>query len=140
MLTKQDMEEMAPIPGYECLYSVTKDGRIFSHGRTSWGGLGLRTLKPRWLKSDVNPFNDREMIYLTDMQGRRQRWLVYRLVALVWCPNPENKPEVNHKDGNRHHNHADNLEWVTSEENKKHAVENGFHYSYDDERRGNVAV
>lgn len=52
--------------------------------------------------------------------------LVSRLVATAFIPNPENKEEVNHKNGNPLDNSAGNLEWVTRSENIRHAFKNGL--------------
>ena len=62
---------------------------------------------------------------------------VHRLVGKYFIPNPLNKPQINHIDGVKTNNHASNLEWVTNQENRDHAVKTGLHgakkRSYDEE-------
>ena len=57
----------------------------------------------------------------------KQLMFVHRLVAEKYIPNPDNKTQVNHKDGNKLNNCVDNLEWVSNQENRNHAIDNGLH-------------
>lgn len=57
-------------------------------------------------------------------KGYRKNYRIHRLVARYFIENPDNKPYVNHKDGNKHNNNVSNLEWVTAQENTAHAYKN----------------
>ncbi len=60
------------------------------------------------------------------VNGRIKDYYIHRLVADAFIHNPENLPEVNHKDGDKGNNHIDNLEWCTRSENIRHAFDNGL--------------
>jgi hypothetical protein len=58
--------------------------------------------------------------------GVKEPEYVHKLIAETFIPNPENKPYVNHKDGDKHNNCVDNLEWATAKENCQHACDTGL--------------
>lgn len=112
-------------------YEIYEDGTVVLLGRIGARGY---VINDKVLKQYLNG-NGYFRVSL-NLEGKNKDYFVHRLVAKYFVPNPYNKDKVNHKDGNKHNNHASNLEWVTSSENNKHAFETGLkaptiHYGKD---------
>lgn len=97
--------------GQETDYSVSTEGEV-------------RKDTIDYILSQSSQQDYRHVTLLID--GKQKRMRVHRMVALTFIPNPDNKPYVNHKNGNRSDNRVDNLEWVTPSENIQHAVKTGL--------------
>lgn len=91
---------IAPVEGAEGYY-ITPDGTVLKTIATRVGW------NYRWVK--------------IRRAGKQHTTFIHRMVAKAFVPNPDNKPQVNHKNGNKLDNRAENLEWVTPSENKQHA-------------------
>lgn len=106
------------IPGFETRYQVSNLGRIRSiqdnHGKYKEQIKSTRI---------SNKGYEYVRLYIKD---KGHNVAVHRAVASAFIPNPDNKPTVNHRDGNKRNNHVDNLEWSTYSENLKHAYKTGL--------------
>jgi hypothetical protein len=111
------------IEGYEGLYQVSNAGKVKSLERLVDAPYNRKRLIPE--KLIFLTFNPNGYIYCILWKNNKcSNKRVHRLVAKAFIPNPENKPEVNHKDCDKHNNNDWNLEWNTSSENSIHAVYN----------------
>jgi len=107
------METWLNIEDFNGQYLASNLGRI-----KSLAGVYPSTRKEKILKQR-NKKGYYNVILYKDKKGSTLR--VHRIVATLFIPNLENKPEVNHKDGNGLNNEVSNLEWCTSKENKFHS-------------------
>lgn len=104
-----------PVKGYEELYLVTDDGDVFSCERIAWNGRGYGKRKAKKLKQGKRSGGYRFVVLTKD--GKPKSCAVHRLVAEAFLDNPDNLPEVNHKDENPANNNVSNLEWCTRQYN-----------------------
>jgi hypothetical protein len=103
---------MVSVKNYEGLYSVTGDGKIYSH------------IKNRFLRPGLGKDGYLVVVLVKDKTPKSYR--LHRLIAKAYILNPQNLPEINHLDGNKTNNCIDNLQWVTGAQNVQHAYQNGL--------------
>ena len=96
------MEIWKDVPGYIGLYKVSNYGR-------------LKSVKKQLVLKTCGSGNRYKTVSLC--KGMRKTFRLHRLVAAAFIPNPDNKPCVDHIDGDKSNNRADNLRWVTTKEN-----------------------
>lgn len=132
LLKNNEIEVFAKIPINQH-YEVSNFGRVRSFKRR----------KMKYLKPCPRGHSGYICVRLQFDDGHHKDYSIHNLVAMTFIPNPNNKPYVNHKDGNKKNNHIDNLEWVTASENTLHwyhelgAIENRGKRIYMYSKNGN---
>lgn len=95
-------------------YYITETGKCYNSNTN------------KYLKGQQNKKNGYFSYNLTLPDGNKKRCYAHRLVAEAFIPNPFNKRQVNHIDGNKLNNNVENLEWATEKENAVHAIQSGL--------------
>lgn len=119
----QVIELWKDIEGFEEFYQVSNSGKIKSLSRYVQNGSGGSFYTSEKI---INPYvnkNGYSIITLSKNNKDSKRY-VHRLVGIAFIQNPDNKPCINHKDGDKTNNNDWNLEWTTYAENNLHAYRN----------------
>ena len=128
VLLAEDGEEWRNIEGYDGDYQISYLGRVRSYKTGEWVILKIYT--------DDTGY---KFVRLSK-NDKSHKFLVHVLVARAFIPNPENKPEVNHKLGNKSDNRVESLEWVTRSENLRHAFLTGLMRFKSGAQNGNARL
>jgi hypothetical protein len=122
-------ELFLPVKNYEGLYEVSNYGTIKSvqrivTGKSKHGNPNSRILPERIKKQRIDKYG--YPCIVLSKNGIKKHFTIHRLVCITFAPNPLNKPQINHIDGNKLNNHVSNLEWCTAIENVTHSVITGL--------------
>ena len=105
------------IPHYEGLYQISNLGRVKALPRKRINHTGGEWIQPECIMATRLNADGYETVSLTTGEHIRKTEKIHRLVALAFLANPDNLPEVNHKNCVRHDNRVENLDWISRKDN-----------------------
>ena len=116
-------EEWKDVEEFDNLYQISNTGRLKRKERYVYSSIPYHNEKRKLSERIMSKSNNGKYnFYYVKIYGVRKREYAHRLVAKYFIPNPNNYPEVNHKDLNRLNNNHDNLEWCSRKMNTSHYV------------------
>ena len=96
---------MKDIKGYEGIYGITSCGKVWSYRR----------------KKFLTPIANEKGYLIVNLckDGKVKKYMIHRLLAEAYIPNPDNLPQVDHIDNDKTHNYVNNLQWITNRDNSR---------------------
>lgn len=112
--TEKEREKFYDVPSFKGRLKINKLGQVYS------------CITNKILKTSTLPTGYITLILMLKNPRHSKTLYLHRLLAETFIPNPNNLPQVNHKDGNKQNNNIENLEWCTQRENNIHALKQGL--------------